>query len=454
MPEEDEVGGAEPRILFTAPWEPVVMRRGDPLGLRAFTDQLADSIAPDLSSRVRDGRWVTILTWCLVRSQEVFHATGMRSVHTRAEQMERYSWLRPLELMWVARTIALADDWRKRPLSGQRRVRPWYEDDDRSTPRFGMTADQFRAYRQTGMYGGYRLTFRKWPGMTVAGDGWTPGSAAVRIADWLEDKLGSARPSWPLHHEGDHDGGPLTRVPKLGKGGKHDWWLRRWPEFCDGGRRADENTLPRPKEEFRPLPEGELLKSVIFADDHAGKRRLAVARGVAKAEGADHAAICDHLGQVFGNVRAFEVLPRFSRLADAGMSAIDLVAKALRGKSQVSLSEVAASGGAAGVCEELEAAAHDWQAVAETQNPPCRDSTSICHCDCWRPSLGVPAWALGTSREPWGGTSMVRVQGWQSGAKDGDQRHVATLPLPFVVPVPSGCAMRRSSRHAGRPRRC
>ena len=62
-------------------------------------------------------------------------------------------------------------------------MRPWYEDDKQSTDRFGMTEDQFRAYRQTGMYGGYRLAFRKWPGMTVLGDGWTPGPATNRVGE-------------------------------------------------------------------------------------------------------------------------------------------------------------------------------------------------------------------------------------------------------------------------------
>src|SRR5450432_2624366 len=81
---------SESRLLFTAPWEPVVVRRGDALGLRALTDQFANAVAPHLSNRVRDGRWVTILAWCLARSQEVFHASGGGSVATRAQQRERY----------------------------------------------------------------------------------------------------------------------------------------------------------------------------------------------------------------------------------------------------------------------------------------------------------------------------------------------------------------------------
>src|SRR5947209_8662667 len=94
-------------------------------------------------------------------------ADAVFGVSTRYEQRDRYTWLRPLELMWVARTIGLAgEDWRDRSLAGQRRMWPWYRDGKVFANRFGMTVDQFRAYRQTGMYGGYRLAFRKWPEMT------------------------------------------------------------------------------------------------------------------------------------------------------------------------------------------------------------------------------------------------------------------------------------------------
>jgi hypothetical protein len=206
----------------------VIVRRGDALGLRALADQFSDTIAPDLSNRVRDGRWVTILAWCLVRSQEVFHASGGRAVATRAQQQERYAWLRPLELMWVARTIAIAEDWRDRSLAGQRRVRPWYEDYGRSSDRFGMSTDQFRAYRQTGMYGGYRVAFRKWPGMTTGGDGWTPAKATRDLAKWLDGKLGAARPPWRMHAGDGDDDNLSTRSAKLGRGEEHHWWLRQW----------------------------------------------------------------------------------------------------------------------------------------------------------------------------------------------------------------------------------
>jgi hypothetical protein len=355
------------RILFTAPWEPVVVRRGDALGLRALADEFAEAVAPGLSNRVRDGRWVTILAWCLARSQEVFHASGGHSVATRAQQRERYAWLRPLELMWVARTIALAEVWRDRSLSGQRSVNPWYNDHQQATDRFGMSVDQFRAYRQTGMYGGYRLAFRKWPGMTVLGDGWTPGPATNNLAKWLDAKLGAARPPWPLHVGDGDDDGLSPRSAKLSRGDEYRWWLRRWTTFDRGGKNIDENTLPRGKFEFEILPEVHLLKPLVFGDESSGRQRHKVACEVAKVSAANHMEVCEHLGRVFGSDPTIKLLPRFTRLADAGMAAMDLIAKSLRTVNRVELAKVSSLPDATRVCDELMAAAQEWDKNAEMQ---------------------------------------------------------------------------------------
>jgi hypothetical protein len=359
-----------PRLLFTAPWQPVVVRRGDALGLRALTDEFADAVAPDLSNRVQDGRWVTILAWCLARSQEVFRATGGRSVATRAEQAERYAWLRPLELMWVARTIALAEDWADRSLAGQRRVRPWYEFDRQRTERFGMSVDQFRAYRQTGMYGGYRVAFRKWPGMTVLGDGWTPGKATIRLANWLDARLGRGRPRWALHAS-DSDESKCPTPNKRSRGKEHEWWLRNWEDFDKGSRSADTDTLPRRRGDFKPLPEPEaaLLKALVFGDDRYGKRRLEVVREVGKVPARHHIEVCERLGRAFAGDVTFVMLPRFSRLADAGMKAMDLLATSLQNNARVKLADVAARPKAARICDELIMVAQEWLKNASTQLP-------------------------------------------------------------------------------------
>jgi hypothetical protein len=57
--------------FFTAPEEPVLKRRGDPLGFRKATDGYAELLAPGLSSRTVDGRWLTILCWILRNANEL-----------------------------------------------------------------------------------------------------------------------------------------------------------------------------------------------------------------------------------------------------------------------------------------------------------------------------------------------------------------------------------------------
>jgi hypothetical protein len=228
-----------------------------------------------------------------------------------------------------------------------------------------MSVDQFRAYRQTGTYGAYRVAFRKWPEMTVGGDGWTPGSATNRLAEWLDGKLGSARPEWQLHSGDGTDEGISTQSAKRGRGDECRWWLQHWSNFDGGGSRAEE-TLPRPRDEFEVLPEVDLLSPIIFGKDAAGKKRREIAVAIAKCAAKDHIGICRHLGDVFGDeVPAIALLPRFSRLADAGMAAMELIASSLGGNSQVSLAEVASSPSAKQVCEELFAAARDWPAAAD-----------------------------------------------------------------------------------------
>lgn len=368
----------EPRLLFTAPWEPIIVRRGDALGLRALTDEFADAIAPDLSNRILDGRWVTILAWCLVRSQEVFHASGGRSVVTRAQQRERYAWLRPLELMWVARTIALTETEgedqdtslirrQRRSLAGQRRVRPWYKDYKQSPDRFGMSADQYRAYRQTGMYGGYRLAFRKWPGMTQSGNGWTPSQATIELALWLDKKLGKARPpGWALNIGNSDEKGVSVRKNKSNQDREYRWWLRKWSTYTQGGSKADINTLPRPRDEFAPLPEADLLKPLVFGNDPHGSQRLKVAREVHKASANTHIELCKHLGTVFDDP-TIKLLPHFSRLADAGMEAMDLIAEELSNCNDIELADLATHPRATSVCKELMAAAEEWRKTSKVK---------------------------------------------------------------------------------------
>jgi hypothetical protein len=229
-----------------------------------------------------------------------------------------------------------------------------------------MSVDQFTAYRQTGMYGGYRLAFRRWPQMTAGGDGWTPGPATNKLAKWLDERLGAARPNWRLHSGDGEEDSLSTRSAKLGREDEPHWWLQKWSNFDHGSRRIDE-TLPRRRKEFKTLPEAELLRPIVFATDGLGKRRLDVAREIAKCPGTEHIDICEHLAQVFGSDRTINLLPRFSRLADAGMAAMVMVAGALQKNSNTTLADVAALPIAGPICRDLMSAARDWRGHASIE---------------------------------------------------------------------------------------
>src|SRR5262249_21170229 len=126
-------------------------------------------------------------------------------------------------------------------------------------------------------------------------------------------------------------------------------------------------TLPRRKDDFQLLPEADLLKPLVFGEDSNGQRRLNVAREVAKAAARDHLAVCEHLGRAFPGDPTFVLLPHFSRLADAGMAAMDLLAGALQHESRVRLPDAAAHPQAARLCGELMAAAQAWRQSARMQ---------------------------------------------------------------------------------------
>src|SRR5574337_1696143 len=155
---------------FTGPWDPVLVRRGDALGLRAGADYFADLLAPGLSNATSDARWISLLSWCLKWSHVVWSNAGGGDLSRRDDQRARYAWLRPLELLWVDRTLESGQTTGQ--LRGRRSIERWRKA-NRQLPNFAMSPDQFRRYRQIGTYGAYRVVPRTVPGLTT-GDGWTP----------------------------------------------------------------------------------------------------------------------------------------------------------------------------------------------------------------------------------------------------------------------------------------
>ena len=342
-----------PRVLFTAPWEPILVRRGDALGLRALADRLGDSVAPELTNRINDGRWLTILAWCLCRSHAVFHKTGGRNVGNRLVARERYTWLRPLELMWVARTMLLVDeDAYGRPLAGQRRVRRWL-DDEQVAPRFAMTPEQYRSYRQTGMYGRYRLAFRKWPRLSRNGDGWTPGVACAGLAKWLDSKLGAARTGF-----GDDD--VPTSKWSTWRGNEAGLWLKNWPGFEAHNKNADDNTLPPRRDDESKLPEAHLLEPIVFGSDIGGKRRRLVATLLSKSHAVAHQEAVEDLARAMPDNQVVQLLPSFACLADAGTELMDAIAGRLRQKDAIAITSLAKRSDIQSLCKALVEASVAW----------------------------------------------------------------------------------------------
>lgn len=300
---------------LTAPWEPVSIRRGDALGFRAGADYFAELLAPGLSNSTSDARWITLLSWCLHWSHVAWRNAAGGDLSLRDQQRARYAWLRPLELLWVARTLKFS----KHPtgqLRGRRSVQRWLEDQQKA-PNFAMNSDQFGRYRQVGMYGAYRVVFRTVPGLTT-GDGWTPGDTALALARLANDSLPSEARLKEL---------PSEKGTKWGHWTKQEarYWVERgWKTSLEkaGG------CLPTPADASRkPLPRAErdLLEPALFGDDSI---RRVTAEVLAKAKGAkSHLDLCQALAsssELSKKLAAASLaaLPAFSRFADASMHAM------------------------------------------------------------------------------------------------------------------------------------
>lgn len=303
---------------FTASWDPVPVRRGDALGLRAGADYFAELLAPGLSNGTSDARWISLLSWCLKWSHVVWRNAGGGNQFQPNDQRARYAWLRPLELLWVART--LVSNQTTGQLRGQRSVKRWLAaiEDGQLLPNFAMNSDQFHRYRQVGTYGAYRVVFRTVPGLTT-GDGWTPDATAFALANLVNESLPhAARLNPELFENG-------TKWGHWSGGDEARFWVERgwktsWATV--GG------FLPTPDDAAcKRLPEQErqLLEPALFA---ANSTRRGTAEVLASAKGArSHVELCDALANSSMLSKQIEPaslapLPAFTRLADAAMYAM------------------------------------------------------------------------------------------------------------------------------------
>jgi len=304
-----------PRWYFTEPWDPVPVRRGDALGFRAGADYFADLVAPGLSNAASDARWISLLSWCLEWSHVVWQRAGGGDLSRRDGQRERYAWLRPLELLWVDRTLESGQTTGQ--LRGRRSIQRWRKAERRPL-HFAMSPDQFRRYRQVGTYGAYRVVLRTVPGLTM-GDGWTPADTALQLATLVNESLPRDVRLKHEHFENGAKWGSWTDRESR-------YWLEKgWPAAC---AKVGSGLLPTPDNAIRKrLPEQErrLLEPVLFS---AESTRRVTAEALAGAKGASsHADLCDTLASSIAlskkiELRSLAPLPAFTRFADASMHAM------------------------------------------------------------------------------------------------------------------------------------
>jgi hypothetical protein len=270
---------------------------------------------PALSNNTFDARWIALLSWCLRWSHVAWSNAGGGDLSRRDDQRARYAWLRPLELLWIARTLKAEQNTGQ--LRGKLSIKRWFKANEQS-PNFAMSPDQFRRYRQVGMYGAYRVVFRTIEGLTTGGDGWTLTDNALKLADIVNDSLPRAVRLKQEHFEKGMKWGHWS-----GGGEARYWSERGWPSWAAAG-----GYLPTPADaSAKKLQENELklIKPLLFGDDST--RRL-TAEVLASAKNAtSHADLCDALANSKRLAKKLEheplaLLPAFTRFADAAIHAM------------------------------------------------------------------------------------------------------------------------------------
>lgn len=347
--------------FYTAPVEDVAVRRGDPLGMRAVAEDMAEVLAPGLSNRTMDGRWISIMCWALQQSYSAWCALGTVEddghVVTREAAREIYSWLRPLELLWVARTVVKTggDRGKGRQLPGVRAVRHWV-DGDGSRERFGFEPGSYARYRFTGVYGAYRVALRSLPGLTAGGHGWRLGPLGRELAEVVHSEVRCGR----------------THRRRKGRRPDPDRYWERTFEWDRGRSEFLPTVLAEPRR--FASPERRSLRRALFSptegsdvDRRNGIRRRAVVEAAAGSSATTRPALLADIARALGGGNPLDelaLLAPFCELADAGIAAMNACWAAVAegdGAGLARESDVVARKEVSEALDVLAAAAKRWQ---------------------------------------------------------------------------------------------
>ena len=156
-----------------------------------------------------------------------------------------------------------------------------------------MSQDQFRRYRQVGMYGAYRVVMRSIPGLTrsgpgvTVGDGWTPDTVALELAKLVNASLPrDVRLTEECFENGTRWSNWIDEEARY-------WSHHGWPTASE---KPNKGLLPTPDEEIgQRLPENErgLLAPTLFGE--ASIRRVTAETLASSRDAKSHADLCDTL---------------------------------------------------------------------------------------------------------------------------------------------------------------
>ncbi|TDP74728.1 hypothetical protein DES47_101794 [Roseateles toxinivorans] len=342
--------------FFTAPTDEVAVRRGDPLGLQAIAEDIAEKLAPGLSNRTMDARWISLLCWCLREGHSAWKAygSGGKASGQASIAKELYPWIKPLELLWVARAIEVTQEaGRGRQLPGIRPIRKWIEQ-DRRPGQFAFASSSYEQYRFTGAYGGYRAPLRALDGLTEAGAGWLPATQGLQLAEIVSAHVTS--PAIYMRQRG-----PAPSPENL--------WTRalEW-------KPSSSDFIPTLLNQPRQLDGDEraILRRALFARRGNGDgqkqslRRLQVVEALARSGATDRTELMADLATVLKAETDLAWLPHlasFSALADAGTTAMNACWRAVSnaGDRVPNSTEVASIPEVRNALAELVKAARRWE---------------------------------------------------------------------------------------------
>lgn len=297
--------------LFTEPTEQIYVKRGDPLGWLDIAEKFSNVLAPGISKRTYDARWITILSWCLMVSK---NAPLNNTLNAREKQHERYRWLRPIELMWIAHALSDQTDNKGLQLPGRMAVQRWLLDNQKQQSekdyKFGFTPEQWNRYRYSGIYGAYRVALRKLPGLTKDGDGWTPDYIGVELAKWMEKRLDEEAPK--INKEISKR---IKREPE------QYWGEEYWGEWNE----IKKKDLPTSSNEMNSLPKEEqkILRKALFEGPKSERRRI-VSETIGKIETNEYSELCRNIAMALDDKEDGNFLALASPFSQFSDSAIDV----------------------------------------------------------------------------------------------------------------------------------